>query len=335
MSMLKKCKCSFIVFVALLSLVNIAESQAAGLVELRLTEGKIVSGPDEVKGKKLGDFKQWYEGNNASISLSKDTPNGRYDVRWSEKYPAEARALVVVAELKKNNINQYNNLYVSCNGGKTWFDIGGNSEAWKWEHINMTLPRFFRPADGKIHISWRFNKPHNGGIWKVGIRNVETDPAEKEDVEELYKTGNIGWVLAGKIVSGPENVQNKKLSKFDQWFVASLKDPGIMLSKDAPNGNYEVRWSANIPADAEKLLISAELRKHNCNQGNTLSASIDGGTTWKEIGRNTPKGWVWEKVKVDLPLPSPHKKKVIIRWNFNKPHNNEIWRLGIRNIKIN
>lgn len=110
----------------------------------------------------------------------------------------------------------------------------------------------------------------------------------------------------------------------------------MFLTEDAPNGKCEVRWSANVPDGAKAVEVSADLRKNNRNQGNTLSASCDGGQTWKEIGRNTPKGWVWENVKEELLLPpSVPNGQIILRWTFNKPHNGDIWRLGIKNINVN
>ncbi len=334
MLVLKKWKFSLIMFIALLSLLNTTKIRAAGLVELPLTRGKIIAGPKEVKGKKLGDFKQWYTGNNASISLSKNAPNGSYDVRWSIDYPTKVKALVISASLRRTNRNQRNALFASFDGGKSWINIGSNHKDWTWEPFNMTLPLYTHPADAKIHISWRFTKPYNGSIWRVALRNVEIDTADEEDLEKASKIGNLAWMLDGKIVRGPAKLKGKKLGNFSQWFGIIAKN-GVFLNKNTPNGNYEVRWSADFPADAKALVISADLRKHNRNQGNTLSASCDAGKTWKEIGRNTPKGWRWEKIKADLPLPpATSDGKIIIRWNFNKPHNNKVWQLGVKNIKL-
>ncbi len=319
----------------ILALLGLMAASASGLVELRLTEGEIVVGPKEVEGKKLGDFSQWYTGNNASMSLSKDAPNGRYDVRWSVDCPLEAEGLVLVASLRKTNRNQKNELFVSFDAGKTWKEIGRNTKGWIWEPITLTWPLYEHPADGKILISWRFSKPHNGDIWRVAIRDVEVDAAYPEELKEMLKTGRSGWFLAGKIVRGKAILNGKQLGQVGQWF-ESIDQCGVFLTEDAPNGKCEVRWSANVPDGAKAVEVSADLRKNNRNQGNTLSASCDGGQTWKEIGRNTPKGWVWENVKEELLLPpSVPNGQIILRWTFNKPHNGDIWRLGIKNINVN
>ncbi|OQY03247.1 MAG: hypothetical protein B6I25_08290 [Planctomycetales bacterium 4572_13] len=144
-----------------------------------------------------------------------------------------------------------------------------------------------------------------------------------------------GVVLTeGMIVSGPDEVRGKMLGELGKWFVAGA-DGEIMLTADAPNGRYNIHWSVNCPAGAKALEISADLLKHNQNQGNSLSASCDGGETWQQMGSNTPKSWVWEKIKSDLlVLSAPPEGKILIRWGFNKPHDGNIWRVGIQNIKI-
>ncbi len=138
----------------------------------------------------------------------------------------------------------------------------------------------------------------------------------------------------GMIVIGPDEVQGKTLGELGKWFVAG-KSGEIMISKDAPNGGYSVDWLVDCPSDAKALVISGELKKHNRNQGNHLSASADGGKTWHKMGSNTPKCWEWEKMSGDmLTLFAPPDGKIIVRWRFNKPHDGNIWRVGVRNIKI-
>ena len=155
------------------------------------------------------------------------------------------------------------------------------------------------------------------------------------EASELWsaETNNI-LLSKGKIVAGPTAVKGKTLGELSKYFVVG-KSGEIMISADAPNGGYNVVWSVDCPSDAKALEISAELKKHNRNQDNRLSASADGGGMWQLIGKNTPKGWVWEKVKGNLLVISkPPENKILIRWNFRKPHNGNVWRIGVKNITL-
>ena len=164
-------------------------ASAAEPVAPRLTEGRIVAGPAEVKGKTLGELGTWFVvGKAGEIMLANDAPNGRYNVAWPVAYPSGAKALVISCELRKNNRNQGNGLYASCDGGKTWQHIGSNSpKGWVWEAVRNDLLVLSTPPDGTILLRWQFNKPHDGEIWRVGIRKLQVTIGNEEEAIERYR----------------------------------------------------------------------------------------------------------------------------------------------------
>jgi len=149
--------------------------------ELSMTEGIIVDGPAEVKGHSIGGLNQWFTiGGDSSIITDADAPNGNYNVQWSINCSADVRAMTVSCELFKNNLNQSNGIAVSTDGGKQWKTVGGNSADWSWQTIEKDVLMLSKPADGKLHFSWRFSKPETGNIWQVGLRNLKIQSGDEK-----------------------------------------------------------------------------------------------------------------------------------------------------------
>ncbi len=103
----------------------------------------------------------------------------------------------------------------------------------------------------------------------------------------------------------------------------------------APTGSYSITWSIPFPPAAKAVTITADFRKHNINQSNSLSISTDGGKNWQPAGGNT-KDWTWETKSNTflLDLFGPAADKLLLRWVFNKPHSDETWRVYLGKVQI-
>ena len=148
-----------------------------------LSQGRIVEGPPDVKGKTIGELPQWFAlaADGQSLTVTDDAPNGRYDVRWAVPRPEGVQAVTVSASLYKANRNQGNGIS-ACNAGDSdWTALGGNTKDWQWQDVGGDLWPLALDQGQPIEVRWGFNKPHQGHVWHVRFGKLSVaaaDPAK-------------------------------------------------------------------------------------------------------------------------------------------------------------
>ena len=148
-----------------------------------LATGRIVRGPQDMVGKTLGDFPQWFHiGNHgSSVMIDADAAPGSYSVQWLVNKPEGIEAAQASAKLYKTNGNQGNSIQARGSSDGEWM-TAGNSKAWEWQQVSGDA--WPLAADEPLDVRWTFSKPHKGDTWRVGLEALHvgvTDPAAALD----------------------------------------------------------------------------------------------------------------------------------------------------------
>ncbi|MEX0653847.1 MAG: alpha-amylase family protein [Phycisphaeraceae bacterium] len=143
---------------------------------------------------------------------------------------------------------------------------------------------------------------------------------------------DASWITKGVVITAPGREHPTPLSELTDWFTIDLQQQSIMVHADAPAGDYRVRWPAAVPDEAEAMRLTAELFKANQHQVNAMEATL--GDSTFPLGANTADHQ-WQRITGQAwPLPSTSGRSLELHWHFHKPHAGEIWRTGLRNMRI-